>query len=104
MAALKLSKSTETEQRFRARALEDASKAAAEVPLETAELAVAVERLLDSLRTITAPSAASDLAVARLMVAAARQGAVENVQANLPSIHDSEWLTRIETKLRSIGS
>src|SRR5438093_881263 len=104
MAALKLSKSTETEQRFRARALEDASKAAAEVPLETAELAVAVERLLDSLRTITAPSAASDLAVARLMVAAARQGAVENVQANLPSIHDCEWLTRIETKLRSIGS
>jgi len=46
IAAVKLPKTTETEQANRASSLERASKHAAVVPLETAELAAEVERLL----------------------------------------------------------
>src|SRR5271157_2189940 len=62
MAAYKLPKQTDAEQTARERAIEEASKQAATVPLETAELAMEVGRVVESLRTVTAPQAASDLA------------------------------------------
>jgi len=35
------------------------------------------------------------------MAEAALKGAVENVRANLPSIHDARWVAEMETKLLS---
>ena len=99
MAAFKLPKSTEAEQALRARALEEASKAAATVPLETAELAVEAANLIESLRTTTIPQAASDLSVALALAEAARRGALENVRANLPSIQDRDWVAHIEQRV-----
>ncbi len=99
LAAFRLPKSTETEQALRAVAVESASKEAAEVPLETAKLAGEVARLVDSLRAITAPQAASDLVVAQHLAGAALQGAVANVRANLPSIKDRDWVALIETQV-----
>jgi glutamate formiminotransferase/formiminotetrahydrofolate cyclodeaminase len=102
MAALKLPKTSEEEKGARARALEEASKGAAKVPLETAELALEAARLIASLGPITLPQASSDLAVGLYLLDAARRGALENVRANLPSIHDPEWTSQITQRLQRL--
>src|SRR5207249_1898175 len=103
IAAHKLPKSNEAERDARAQAIEAASKKAAEVPLQTAELAAETASLLESLRPITIPLASSDLAVALAMAEAARSGAIENVHANLPSIHDPAWVEEIQVKVRKVA-
>jgi len=102
-AAMKLTKSTEAQKAARARAIEEASKVAARVPLETAELAREARRVIESLRATTIPQAASDLSVALCLAEAAERGAAENVRANLPAIRDREWLERIESRLRELA-
>ena len=102
-AAMKLPKSTEAEKVARAQAIEAASKAAALVPLETAEMTSETRRLIAALGATTIPQAASDLSVALYLAEAAERGAVENVRANLPAIRDREWLERVESRLRELG-
>ncbi|HEY6271976.1 MAG TPA: glutamate formimidoyltransferase [Terriglobales bacterium] len=97
--AMRLPKATAEGQADRQRAIEEASKNAALVPLRTAELAAEVSRAVEALRPITIPQAASDLSVALSMAAAGRAGAIENVRANLPSIQDKEWVSEIGSKL-----
>src|SRR5437773_697494 len=63
-AAMKLPKSTEAEKVARAQAIEAASKAAALVPLETAELVREARPVIESLQATTIPQTASDLSVA----------------------------------------
>jgi glutamate formiminotransferase len=102
MAAYKLPKTSESEQALRRQAIEEASKNAASVPLETTELTVEVARLLDGLRPPsggTIPQAASDVAVALRLIQAAKSGAIENVRANLPTIQDKDWIRQIEGRL-----
>jgi glutamate formiminotransferase len=102
MAAVKLPKSTESEQTQRAQAIEEASKTAATVPLETAELAAEVAHLIEDLRTITIPQAASDLTVALHLAEAALRGAIENVRVNLPSSKDRDWVNQMEQELQGL--
>jgi len=100
--AFRLPKTTEDEQAARAQAVETASKGAAEVPMETAELAAQVARVIESLRPITIPQASSDLAVALDLASSARRGAVHNVRSNLPSIHDHKWLAQVSERLNAM--
>jgi len=102
-AAMKLPKSTEAEKVARAQAIDAASKAAALVPLETAELVREARPVIESLQATTIPQAASDLSVALYLTEAAERGAVENVRANLPAIRDRGWLERIELRLRELA-
>jgi glutamate formiminotransferase len=102
MAAFKLPRSTEGERAERTRAIEEASKKATLVPLETAELSAEVAKIISSLPDITIPLAAPDLAVALDLAGTARRGAIENVRANLPSIRDQEFLDRVERKLEAL--
>jgi len=102
MAAYKLPKQTDAEQTIRERAIQEANKQAAAVPLETASDVVEVVGIVESLRSITAPQAASDLAVALAMAEAALAGAIENVRANLPAIKDQEWVREIESRIRKL--
>jgi len=104
MAAFKLPKSTETEKAGRAQAIEEAGKNATSVPLETAELSAEVAKIISSLRDISIPLAAPDLAVALDLAGTAKRGAIENVRANLPSIKDQDYLTQAEQKLRAIDN
>jgi formiminotetrahydrofolate cyclodeaminase len=96
MAAFKLPKSTETEKARRAQAIEEAAKNATSVPLETAELSAEVAKIISSLRDITIPLAAPDLAVALDLAGTAKRGAIENVRANLPSIKDQDYLEHVK--------
>ena len=102
IAATRLPKSTDAELAARARAIDQASLAAAQVPLETAELAAEAKRITEGLRAITIPQAASDLAVALALTEAARQGALENVRANLPSIGDPGVRASLESKIKGL--
>jgi len=99
MAAFKLPKSTESEKSARAQAIEAASKHATSVPLETAEMSVQVSAIISSLRGITIPLAAPDLAVARELAGTAQRAAMENVRANLPSIKDREFVEGVERRI-----
>jgi glutamate formiminotransferase len=101
MHAFKMAKSTDAEQAARSQAIEAASQTAAEVPMETAEMAVTVAREIKSLADITIPQAASDLRVAASLAETARLGGIENVRANLPSIRDEAWLRGIEARLEA---
>jgi glutamate formiminotransferase len=102
MAAFKLPKSTETERAGRAQAIEEAGKNATSVPLETAELSAEVAKIISSLRDITIPLAAPDLAVALDLAGTAKRGAIENVRANLPSIKDQDYLEHVERNLQAL--
>ena len=74
------------------------------MPLETAELSAEVAKIISSLRDISIPLAAPDLAVALDLAGTAKRGAIENVRANLPSIKDQDYLTQAEQKLRAIDN
>lgn len=99
MAAFKLPKSTESEKSARAHAIEAASKLATSVPLETAEMSAQVSTIISSLRGITIPLAAPDLAVALELTGTAKRAAMDNVRANLPSIKDRQFLEDVEHRL-----
>jgi formiminotetrahydrofolate cyclodeaminase len=60
---------------------------------------VEVATIISSLRDITIPVAAPDLAVALDLAGTAKRGALENVRANLPSIRDQEFLDRVDRRL-----
>lgn len=100
--ARRLPKSTETEQAARGRAIGEASRTAAAVPLETAERAAEVERILENLRPTTIPQAASDISVALELARAARRGALENVRVNLTSIGDAGERARLEARISEL--
>jgi formiminotetrahydrofolate cyclodeaminase len=102
MAAFKLAKSTETEKAGRAQAIEEAGENATSVPLETAELSAEVAKIISSLRDITIPVAAPDLAVALDLAGTAKRGAIENVRANLPSIKDQDYREHVERNLQAL--
>jgi len=104
MAAFKLPKSTESERAVRQRAIEEASKHATLVPLETVELSAEVANIISSLRGITIPLAAPDLAVALDLAGAAQRAALENVRANLPSIKDQDFLDSVERRVQVVGA
>ncbi len=99
MAAFKLPKSTDAEKAARAQAIETASKDATSVPLHTAEMGAEVSKLISSLRGITIPLAAPDLAVALELTGTAQRAAIENIRANLPSIKDRQFLEDVERRL-----
>jgi glutamate formiminotransferase len=102
MAAFKLPRAAESETTARTRAIEEASKNATSVPLETAELSAEVAKIISGLRDITIPQAAPDLAVALDLAGTAKRGAIENVRANLPSIKDQDYLDRAERNLQAL--
>ncbi len=103
IAAYRLPKSNPNEEETRALQVESASKTATLVPFETAELAIRTTILLESLREITIPQAASDLKVSLLLAQVARRGGEENVHTNLSAIQDKEWVAGIERKLAELS-
>ena len=102
MQAFKLPKATESERTARGRAVEVASKQASRPPLETAELAARVAQEISSLSGITIPQAAADLSVAANLAETARRAGLENLQANLPGVQDSDWLKEVQARLSKL--
>jgi glutamate formiminotransferase/formiminotetrahydrofolate cyclodeaminase len=98
MAAYKLPQESAEEKRLRAEAIQQATRGAAEVPLQVAERSVALFERLGQLASIAAASMKSDLEVARLMAAAGARGALANVEINLDGIADANYVTSMRAK------
>jgi len=102
LRAYQLPQSTPEEQSARSHAIEAASKEASLIPLETAELALAVGREISGLTGRTIAPAAADLSMASNLAATAQRGSVENVRANLPGVQDQNWLREITARLERL--
>jgi len=92
MSAFKMAQSDAAETAQREKAIQQATKGAAEVPLRVAERAVALLERLGQLEAIAAASMKSDLKVARLMAEAGARGAIANVEINLDGIKDTTYV------------
>lgn len=99
MAARKLSHGSTEETEAREQAILQATKGAAEVPLDVAEKAVALHERLIQLEAIAAPSMRSDLHVARLMAIAGAKGAIANVDINLDGLKDAGYVASMKSRV-----
>jgi glutamate formiminotransferase/formiminotetrahydrofolate cyclodeaminase len=99
MAAFKLPQGSAEETQQREQAIQQATKGAAEVPLEVGEKAVALHERLVQLEAIAAASMKSDLRVARLMAVAGAKGAIANVEINLDGLKDATYVTSVKHRV-----
>ena len=102
LSAYKLPQSDAKETKAREEAIQTAMRDAAEVPLQVAERSVALYERLGQLASISAASMKSDLDVARLMAAAGARGALANVEINLESLTDKDFVTSMRSKSKSL--
>jgi len=102
MAAFRLPQGNAQEIEKREKALQSATKTAAEIPLQVAETAAQLQARLLQLETIAAASMKSDLLVARLMAGAAAKGALANVEINLEALKDSAYVESMQGKVAEL--
>jgi formiminotetrahydrofolate cyclodeaminase len=79
-----------------------ALKRATEIPLKVAEDAAETSRILDSLRPITNPKMASDVAVGMGLAKAAADGALANVEINLGDISDATFAAQVQARVEKV--
>lgn len=94
--AFALSKDTEEEKQIRSRAINDAAIQAALVPYENALLCLEVLELGRQIKTVSNPSATSDLLIGIHLAEIGVKGCVMNIEANLPLIKNSEMLEKFK--------
>lgn len=102
MKAFKLPKDTDEEKLARSKAIQEATKYAAMVPLETARKAYG---MMDYIKTAVEKgnkNAASDAAVAAMLCRTAVLAALYNVKINLGSIKDTEFTERVGLEVKKI--
>src|SRR5713101_5699149 len=102
IAAFKLPTGDAQETSQREDAIQNATRGAAEVPLNVAERTVALFERLGQLEAIAAASMRSDLEVAQLMASAGARGALANVEINLDGIRDASYVASIRQKIAAL--
>jgi len=98
-AAMKLPRESEAERASRSTALGQAARSSTLAPLETVHLCESTVRVVESLAGRSNVNAASDLAVAALLLDAAADGAAANVRVNLPAVADPAFAARTEAEV-----
>jgi glutamate formiminotransferase/formiminotetrahydrofolate cyclodeaminase len=96
MDAFRMPKVTEDQIREKERAVEEATKEAARVPLDVLRKAVELLELALSVALRGNTNSLSDAGVAALAAQAAAEGAYYNIRINLPNIQDEEFKTQIK--------
>ncbi|MBU2699402.1 formiminotetrahydrofolate cyclodeaminase [Sporomusaceae bacterium BoRhaA] len=102
MKVYKLPKSTDEEKRMRSQAIQEALKAASNLPFEVAKACLNVLELSERMLSIGNVNAASDAAVAGRMAQAAMWSAIYNVRINLGSIKDTDFVSDMKGKVEGI--
>jgi len=100
--AYKMPKETDAEKGARSEAIQKALMTATQLPLRVAKAAMETAQLAQIALEEGNPNVASDARVARLLADAARAGAVANVEINLSSLKDFDYVTNIEEELRDL--
>jgi len=104
MAAFKLSKGTEQEQKNRKRAIQEALKSASLVPLDVAKDAFKIIELAEKVVKYGNESAVTDAAVAVMMARTAVLSALYNVKINLVSIKDKDFIEKVRKEIKHMES
>ena len=102
MATFKLPKDTDEAKRVRSAAIQKATQKATMLPLSVAENCLPIIKLARTALAIGNPNANSDGKVAIVCAHAAFYGAIYNVEINLGSIKDPEFVKDIETKVKDL--
>jgi methenyltetrahydrofolate cyclohydrolase len=103
VAAYKLPKSTADEQTARKEAIQQALRAATDVPLEVMRQSVRALEAATAVAQHGYKSAASDVGVAIAMLRAGMTGARLNVGINLESIGDTSYRTNVDADARGLA-
>ena len=102
IAAFRRPKSTDDEKAVRRAAIQDATRIATEVPLETIRACVEAMRAGRAPVAHGNPSAASDVKVGYRLLMAAAEGARDNVEINLGGLSDTAVRARIQEEASAL--
>jgi glutamate formiminotransferase/formiminotetrahydrofolate cyclodeaminase len=91
MDAMRLRHATPDDERIRDAAIQEATRVATDVPLQTARLSMRALDLASRVASIGQKEAVSDAGVAALLARAAVEGAVLNILINVRSIRDEQF-------------
>jgi len=94
-SAFQLPKETEEEKAARAQKIQEATKIAAEVPLQVAQKACQLMDFIHTVATTGNRNAVTDACVAMMCARTAVLGALLNVRINLSSIQDAEFVDKL---------
>lgn len=97
-ACFKMPKATEEEKALRSAAIQEATKFAAEVPMEVARKAYELMSLIEDVARIGNRNAVTDACVAMMSARSAVLGALMNVRINLGSLKDKEYVARLQAE------
>lgn len=97
-ACFKMPKATEEEKALRTAAIQEATKFAAEIPMEVARKAYGLMSVIEDVARIGNRNAVTDACVAMMSARAAVLGALMNVRINLGSLKDKEYVARIQAE------
>ncbi len=100
---LNLPKGTEAEKEFRSQRMQEALRGAVTPPLQTMTVASSLLELSAELAPIGNRSAISDVGTAAGSARAAFEAARLNVEINLASIRDSDWVARVREQLSAFA-
>lgn len=102
MHAFGLPKGNDEEKKARAKAIQDATKYAIEVPFKVMETAYASMEVIKAMAETGNPNSVSDAGVGALCVRTAVMGAFMNVRINAAGYDDKEYVAEIVTKGKAI--
>lgn len=104
MSAMRMPKNTEEEKRKKETALEEGYKNATLVPFDTAKACVEILEELYEVVEMGNPNSASDVGVGALMAYAGFEGAILNVNINLPNIKDTKFKENLSKEISLLRS
>lgn len=104
MGVFAMPKGTDAEKEARAKAMEEATLYATEVPLKTLETVFRVFPLLKAMASEGNPASASDAGVGALAARAAIRGALLNVKINAAQLADREKAIELVTKGEEVAA
>ena len=104
VAAFKLSKDGGEEKNARSRAIQDATRRAAEVPLATLKAAAATAPLVEQVVALGNPNCITDAGTAVHLLQTAAMSAAYNVRINLASIKDIEFADECRRQVDELTS
>jgi len=104
MAAYKMPKATDEEKAVRSAAIQTAMRAAIDAPLAVILACAAAAEHGEVIAALGNPSASSDVKVGFELLGAGLRGAKENVEINLGSVKDPEYVARIREDVTALES
>ncbi|MDR3218142.1 MAG: cyclodeaminase/cyclohydrolase family protein [Dysgonamonadaceae bacterium] len=101
-SAYKLPKETDEEKSLRTQKIQEATKIAAEVPLQVAQKACKLMDFIGIVAKTGNQNAVTDACVAMMCARTAVLGALLNVRINLTSLHDTEYVDTLQKEANSL--